>query len=296
MITVARFCSSRYDIAFVENSINDVYNGCKIKIIKPTNPFRDSSWFADPFILDVTDSFIYLLVEVVTKDVSKGRIAKLTIDRNKSEITKAEIILEEPWHLSFPFIIRKEGKIFVAPESSQGHVLYLYELKTNENGMEKLVRVKKLCDDVVWDSVFLDDCGNTLMLTSAHNDFSLDFYRYDEKSDLYEYSESIHSKKQNMRMAGGIFKYNDKLICPSQNSRPGSYGEYTELKELKKTESGWQLHSIRNIYPPRGILNDGLHTFNIYKDLIVVDIHRQNNLVSLIINKMVIIKKRIFSK
>lgn len=293
----SRLCSSRYDIAFIENSIDEIVIGMsKIKFLEPANPFKESSWFADPFVLDVTESHIYLLVEVVTKDVNKGRIAKLTIDRSKLEITKVEILLEEPWHLSFPFIIRQKGKVYVAPESSQGHVLYLYELKTKDNGEEQLVRVKKLCDDQVWDSVFLEDGGSTLMLTSAHDDFCLDFYKYDAGRDLFIHSESIYSNKQNMRMAGGIFIFNEKYICPFQNSRPGSYGECTELKELRNSESGWKLQSIRKIFPPRGILNDGLHTFNTYKDVIVVDIHRQNNLISWIVKNMVMLKKRILFK
>lgn len=295
MKLLSRFCSSRWDIAFLKESMQDVISGKTLHFIEPKNPYKEVSWFADPFILDVTDSEVFVLVEEMHQGIDKGRIAKLTIDKCSWTITNVQIILEEPWHLSFPFILRKDGKIYVAPESANGHAWYLYELIQDQNGTDKLIRVEKLCDDVVWDSIITNYWGEQLMFTAAQNDFYLDIYGFDQQKKLFTHKESIQSNKQNMRMAGDLFEVNNDIYCPSQNSRPGSYGEAVEIKRITNSSS-WTLDTIRKIKTPRGVLNDGIHTFNEYKGLIVVDIHRQSTLLSLLVKNLVIIKKAIVRK
>ena len=63
-------------------------------------------WFADPFVLDVTDAEILLLVEDYGYDTRKGIISLLHINRATMEIMSRKVILETPTHLSFPAIWR----------------------------------------------------------------------------------------------------------------------------------------------------------------------------------------------
>jgi len=295
MSLLSKISSCRWDIAFLDESLHDVVSGKTLHFKEPANPYKNECWFADPFILDVTDKEIYVLVEEMPHD-NKGRISKLTINRAKWEITNKEVILEEPWHLSFPFIIREGEKIYVAPESAYGKAWYLYELVTDSKGKDKLIRVKKLCDDVVWDSIIANYWDEPIMLTAAQDDFHLDIYKIDKENDLFVPSESIVSDKQNMRMAGDLFVVDNQIYCPSQNSKLGSYGEAVEIKTISHTTQGWELNTITKLYSPKGVLNDGIHTLNSYKGLVVVDIHRQANLLSLLIKKLVMLKKYILSK
>lgn len=292
----SKLVSCRWDIAFLDESLHDVVLGKTLHFNELNNPYKNECWFADPFILDVTETNIYVLVEEMPHNIQKGRISKLTIDKETWTITDKEVILEEPWHLSFPFIIRENGKVFVAPESAYGQAWYLYELVTDQMGNDKLERIKKLCDDVVWDSVIANYWNEPIMFTAAHDDFHLDIYKMDKNIDMFTQDESIQSDKQNMRMAGALFVEENQIYCPSQNSRPGSYGEAVEIKRVSYNDEGWSFQTINKIKPPKGILNDGIHTFNEYKGVIVVDIHRQANLLSLIIKKLVMIKKSILSK
>lgn len=293
MSLLSKFSSCRWDIAFLEENLQNVVLKHPLHFQELNNPYKDESWFADPFILDVTEKEVFVLVEEMPHNTPKGRISKLTINKMTWTITNKEVVLDEPWHLSFPFIIREGEKVFVAPESANGKAWYLYELVTNQEGKDRLVRVKKLCNDVVWDSIITTYWGEPIMFTAAHDDFHLDIYRKDEGADMFTQHESICSNKQNMRMAGDLFKCADAIYCPSQNSKPGSYGEAVEIKEVSQDADGWCLKTIRKICPPKGILNDGIHTLNSYKGLVVVDIHRQANLLSLIIKKLVMIKKAI---
>ena len=93
-------------------------------------------------------------------------------------------------------------------------------------------------------------------------------------------------------MAGSIFKVKDRIYCPSQISGY-TYGQSVEIKEIRQTDNGWEMNTIRKLMPPKGILIDGLHTFNTYKGMIVVDIHKMNSILGVAAKNYVILKKRI---
>ena len=116
-----------WNIGFVENTLDGVIAGEPLKIRWLNHKCKDR-WFADPFILDVTEDKIYVLVEEYYYPHKRGRLAMLTIDRASNTLLKADTILELDSHLSFPAIIRRDGKILVYPENFKGGGQKLYEL------------------------------------------------------------------------------------------------------------------------------------------------------------------------
>ena len=71
------FSQYTWDLAYGEYREDIFRNGIEWKnlhILK--NPYK-TKWFADPFILDVTDEKIIFLVEEFDSGVNRGRIAKL---------------------------------------------------------------------------------------------------------------------------------------------------------------------------------------------------------------------------
>ena len=288
-----KLSSCRWNLAFIDESMDEILSGRPVHLTQVHNPYADECWFADPFILDVTPEYIYLLVEDVPYATSKGVIAKLTILRKTMTITHVETVLEEPWHLSFPNIMRKDGHIYVYPESAGGEKLFLYELVESPDGKTTLQRVKTLCDDEVWDSDMTDLFGEPLLFTAHQNDFHLDIYTWNNASGRFVYSESIESSKQDMRMAGSLFEHHGAIIYPSQISTPYVYGQAVKLREISLCNGEWQLKDIRTIHPPKGLLSRGLHTFNSYKGLTVVDTTQYNHLAGPVINKLVAYKKKL---
>ena len=282
---------SRWNLAFVQDGIEKVITCESIQFTPVINPYRHQCWFADPFILDFNDDFIYLLAEEMRYKVPKGRIAKLTIERKKMTIVKVEIVLEEQWHLSFPNIIRQNGRIFVYPESANSGKLYLYELIDDENGC-RLERISTLCDDVIWDSTISDLFGDKLMFTSRSNNFHLDIYQWEETDKRFHYSQTLDSTQPNMRMAGALFKWGNDVYCPSQISW-NRYGEAVEMKKISQTDDGWNLETVRKLMPPKKMLINGMHTFNVYKDLIVVDTHQYSHIISKVIGDLALLKRKI---
>ena len=288
-----KLSSCRWDLAFIDESMDEILSGKPIHFTKVRNPFSDEYWFADPFILDVTPEYIYVLAEAMPSTNHKGVIAKLTIERSSMTIINVEVILEEPWHLSFPNIMRKDGHIYVYPESAYGKKLYLYELTEDKNGKTALKRIQTLCDDVIWDTDITELFGESLLFTAHQDDFHLDIYRWDVEQNRYIYSESIESAEQNMRMAGSCFEHKGSIIYPSQISTPYIYGKAVQLRQISLRNDKLELKEIRTITPPKGLLYRGLHTFNTDKGLTIVDMNQYNLFTGLIIGKLVEIKKRL---
>ena len=80
----------------------------KIKWLK--HPYTDR-WFADPFILDVTENEIVVLVEECHIENPKGIISELIVDRRSMRLKKRYELLSLETHLSYPIIIQEDNKI-----------------------------------------------------------------------------------------------------------------------------------------------------------------------------------------
>ena len=225
-------------------------------------------WLADPFVLDVTDDEILLLVEDFGYDIRKGVISLLHINRATMEIVSRKVLLEKPTHLSFPAILRKEGHIYIYPENAQGGRLDMYEFDA-EN--EELTFVKTICDDVVWDSYVTEAFGEPLMFTANTNDFELDIYKQNKINMQFLPYLQVVSNVPNMRMGGGVFKYNNSVCYPAQDNRR-TYGGALDIKRIDYENGKFSVEVVKHIESPNKRYPLGIHTLNEYKGIVVVDV------------------------
>lgn len=77
-----------FDVKHLNNIMTGNYSG--VRWMKYNDTTR---WFADPFILDINQYTIEVLVEELSYESNKGRIAKLTINRDTLELEKMKILL-----------------------------------------------------------------------------------------------------------------------------------------------------------------------------------------------------------
>jgi len=275
-----RLTSQRWELGIIQNTLEDIVNNKPLRYQWIKNPYKDR-WYADPFVLDVTDDKIFLLVEDMPinnsifkkKDVlEKASISKLTVNRHTYEIEKREVILDLPTHLSFPNIIRYKGDIYVYPENVFGEQLNIYKYDLSQN---KLIFAKTLINEPVWDSVITEYFGQPLCFTSREDDYHLDIYKWNEGKMIFEYWQSVMSDHRNMRMAGQLFRVGDKIYCPSQNS-DRSYGNATEIKEVQYKDGKFSFETIRTLKSEHPTLINGMHTLNEYNGIIVIDVVGDN--------------------
>ena len=81
-------------------------------------------FLADPFVLNHKGKKI-IFVEDVHYSNNKGRISAIEI--NDDQYKFLGVVLEENFHLSFPFVFEEEEKVYMIPETSQSKDIRLYE-------------------------------------------------------------------------------------------------------------------------------------------------------------------------
>jgi hypothetical protein len=81
-------------------------------------------FFADPFPI-MRDGRCYLFFEDLDHRVGKGIISAVEFGPH-GPIGEVFCVIEEPWHLSYPFLIEAEGALFMVPESSKSGQVTLY--------------------------------------------------------------------------------------------------------------------------------------------------------------------------
>ncbi len=106
-------------------------------ISNPPNAF-----LADPFTITV-DGIDYLFVEEFPFDTRKGVIAAYRLERDTAE--RIGVVLEQPYHLSFPFLFQHKGEVYMVPEGGGGRSVKLYRSTSFPTGWSE---VKTLLADV----------------------------------------------------------------------------------------------------------------------------------------------------
>lgn len=263
---IKKLSTNRWALGFVRGGMDAIMNADHLEVDWVKMP--SDCWMADPFVLDVTDTEILLLVEEMPYAVHKGIITLMHIDRASFEITSRKVLLEIPTHLSFPAMWRKDGHIYVYPESAKSGKLDMYEYHPEK---EELTFVQTICDDIVWDSYITEAFGEPMMFTAAKNDYQLDIYKWDNKKKRFVSDQVVPSEIKNSRMGGAIFEYKGAYYYPAQNCEQ-TYGGSIDIKRINYSNGLFELSQITNIKSPNHKFPLGLHTLNEYKGVVVIDV------------------------
>ncbi len=95
-----------------------------VRTFKKIIPPRDRFW-ADPHVLKHNDKY-YIFVEEFLFKKRKGYIAVIEMDE-KGECKKSVKVLEREYHLSYPFVFKWQGKIYMVPDTHDNKTIELYE-------------------------------------------------------------------------------------------------------------------------------------------------------------------------
>lgn len=266
-----QFTEAGWGIGFIDNTLEDVVSGKDLSYKWVKMPFRNR-WFADPFILDVTDDEITLLGEEFDFMIRRGRLVKFVVDRKTYKLKSWKIILDLPTHLSFPAIIRRNDKVYIYPENSASGKSTIYEYNTET---DKMTPVHVICDDPLTDAIYTEsfDGRKLLFCTQMPNSNTnvLDIREWNDKSKKFDKFGEIAADEKTGRMAGDIFEVNGKYYRPAQESNNG-YGHAVVIQEIIYKEGVFSLKEVRRLYSQHPTINTGLHTFNNYKGIIVIDV------------------------
>lgn len=231
-------------------------------------------WFADPFLYKITDKEIFILAEEFEYHNEKGRLVYLTVDRAKLELTKIDVMLELPTHLSFPIYIRENEKTYVYPENHESGSLKIYEFDEHS---KSLVNPVTIINEPLLDTQILKLDGKYYAMgviysnNGQNHTRTLMVFCSDSLFGPYAHFSTLENLYCEERGAGQIFTDGERIIRPAQCCE-GDYGRAVIFYEMQFSNSRFSENELKRIKPITAKRYGlGLHTYNRLGDVAIID-------------------------
>lgn len=240
---------------------------------KIVSPPRDR-FYADPFAIERNGRH-YVFFEDYRYQQRKGLISFFEVDE-QGRCGQPEVVLEAPYHLSYPFVFEHEGELFLIPETRDNKTVELYR---SLDFPRRWVLEKVLLKDApAVDPTILAHDGKLWMFVggmvekASPND---ELFLFSADSLFGEWSphpkNPIVSDVRRARPAGKLFFHDGRLIRPSQDcsTRYGFGILFNHVETLSPTD--YREAPVGYISPEWHVGNLGSHTWNQDGRIQVVD-------------------------
>jgi hypothetical protein len=231
-----------------------------------------AEFVADPFMLH-SDGRWYMFFEVLNRDTQRGEIGLATSD-NAFIWTYQQIVLKEPFHLSYPYVFEWQGVRYMIPETLGASALCLYradDFPTRWSLQQKLIEGPHADPSIVRfaDLWWLFDCSRPY----EHDALRLYFAR-DLDGPWREHPRSplITNDKCRARPAGRILVIDGHVIRFAQDCVP-EYGTRVRAFEIKELTRDTYLEVEHANSPVLSPSEQGWNALGMHH----IDAHRQDD-------------------
>lgn len=257
-----------------------------------TNPVLTASdvtdvpadFVADPFMVK-EDTGWYMFFEVLNSQTDQGDIG-LATSQDGLNWEYQQIVLDEVFHLSYPYVFKHEGEYYMIPESSSVYSVRLYKAKDFPTQWSF---VSVLLTGAYFDSTVFQKDGLCWMFTSDRNDVLRLFYADILTGPWMEHPHSplIVGDANIARPGGRIIIFDGRLIRFAQDDDP-TYGnavrafeittlttvnyeekEITEMAPLEASGNDWNALGMHNLDPYQISENEWLACVDGYREVII---------------------------
>lgn len=207
---------------------------------EPVNMPLDA-YYADPFLYQ-HEGVTYLFVEKFSYSTLRGTLAYTRLD-NSGRPGKFQVIMDCPYHLSYPQLFAHEESIFMIPETGQSNRIELWRARNFPNtwALESV-----LIENIeIYDSTLLEHNGLWWLFGSVSE------FQGSTQDELFAYYSTslfgpwipharnpLKSDVRSARPAGRFVRRNGRLFRPAQDCEAG-YGDglvWCEVTALSPTE------------------------------------------------------------
>ena len=225
---------------------------------------------ADPFLWEAGGRN-YLLFEEVARSKTRGRLACVEILKNGA-YSEMKIILDKPYHLSYPCVIPENGELFLLPEAAEAKRVEMYRFTKFPWEMEHVATAIDGVALVDTTPIFID--GTWYFFTTTQEPFmeTLLFCssRLEGPWKLHP-SNPVSLSVKNSRSAGQLFWKDGRLYRPTQDCSV-CYGYAVVVNEVTKlTPTEFEERMVSYIPPTWSANLLGTHTWNENSAFQVVD-------------------------
>jgi len=241
-------------------------------------PPKDRFW-ADPFAI-CRNGKIFIFIEEFLYRTNKGHITMLELDIN-GKLLHTEKILENHYHMSYPFLFEYNGNYYMIPETYENKTIQLYTCKEFPG---KWNFVMNLMENIAAMDTTLFFHNNKWWLFTALNE-SYNFPDFVElflfySTDLFTTEWIPHPNNpivtdvRNARPAGSIFLHENRIYRPSQDCS-GRYGSAYNLNQIiELSETAYEEVLVSKTKADWEPDLKGTHTFNFHNNFIIIDAYR----------------------
>ena len=225
-----------------------------------------ASFVADPFMVKEENTW-YMFLEVMDAKTYRGKIA-VAVSNDGVTWKYQKVVLDEPFHLSYPYVFKWQSKYYLVPESYGANAVRLYE---SEEFPYRWSYVGELLQgDYVDSSLFRHaDLWWLLAANQQGNDCLSLFYAEDLLGPWIKHPESpvVKADARIARPGGRVIADRGRLFRFTQDCASG-YGTQLraiEISKLTLTEyqerevvpgpilqasgQGWNAHGMHHIDP-----------------------------------------------
>ncbi len=178
----------------------------------------EGRFFADPFLM-CKDQVYYIFFEDFHHRIGKGHIGVIET-RDWLNFSEPRVVLERPYHLSYPCVFEHEGRFYCIPEQYQSRQVVLYEAEQFPEGW--VPRTVLLRDFAGVDPTLLQHEGRWwLFLTNQDTGHADNLYLFYADSLFGPWCahprNPVRRESGKVRPGGRPFLLDNRLLRPTQN-------------------------------------------------------------------------------
>jgi len=254
---------------YFSNWKNFLFNEARI-IPNPKN-----CYLADPFIFSYADKD-YCFLEEYSFENSKGTIVAYEISSKK--ISRIGCIINESFHMSFPFIFEFEGGVFMLPETSENNDIRIYEAtefpikwKLKKILMKDVFAVDSMIffyNDLWWlFSNINPDNG-----TDACSDLNIFFATHPFSDTWEEHPLNPLIVDSELARNAGMILHDDEIFRVSQKQTFDMYGGEFQINKINLLDTQKYSESLIYSFLPKQIRGSkAAHHFHTMGDITAFD-------------------------
>lgn len=243
--------------------------------MKTLLPPRGRFW-ADPHVIHEGGRH-YVFFEEYLNSKGKGRISLIIMD-DAGNISSPATVLEKPWHLSYPFVLKHGNEYFMIPDSAEQGTIDLYRCtdfpfrwehhKTLVSGIYAVDPTVLLHNGLWWLFVGVRKSAGMSACDELH-------LFHADRLDTDQWSphplNPLSSDVTRARPAGKLFVHRGRLYRPSQDCSV-SYGYGVRINEVTRLDrEAYEEREVGRIMPKWNHRVTGVHTLTVAEGLTLLD-------------------------
>lgn len=229
---------------------------------------------ADSFLF-VKGDYLYLFYELQHWDDPGIIVMRKTQDLKVW--TEPIVVLEQPFHLSFPYVFEDNGQVYMIPESQESDAIHLF--RADNDNLTSFSKVRTLLHQERKEGIHYNFNDSHIYLKDnmyyLFTSYQKDWMYYQE---LYETDNLLEGKFERHpdspictsnefgRNGGSLIYFDGHLLRVTQDCH-AAYGDNVSLMEIDTlSPDKYEEHLFRrNVLPPNTIFKEGGHQLNIVR-------------------------------